>query len=252
MTIDKNPFREALDILDKHAEKSVFYNEVFKDKEKDSHVQFALNQFDTRAEQFQFLTKYCKLNEDGLYIHTLNKSIGDRNIQFAGKYFYNIIGYLHNDKGAAVVTQNGTEMYFNNGELHNQNGPAVIFKDPEKDFKVYIHYIKNTLDRENGPAKEVWQDGKLYKSSYYINGKLHREDGPAIEWSDGQYIYAVNGEKHKEDGPAVRIKNPLKEGKYIEEYWINGEQISSIEFKLKQMREKFFPKTQSENKLEGK
>ena len=246
----KDPLRRAMEILDKGIELGGFYNEIYKDKEKDIHLEFALLE-EEMASYYRGSfpnSTYYKLNENDLYEKELVRSTGSSVISFPGKYFYNRIGLLHNPNGPAVITNQGAEMYFNYGKLHNENGPAVVFKGLEKDIQVYIHYINNKIHKEDGPAKEVWQDGKLHKSSYYVDGKLHRENGPAIEWADGQYIYAVEGKKHKEDGPAVRLKVHGKENKFKEEYWIDGEQISYIAFKMKQMREKFNPSNESENK----
>jgi hypothetical protein len=249
-----DPLRRAVEILDKGIELGTFYNEIYKDKEKDRHLEFAL--FEKEMSRFYMghfpnSTSY-KLNQNGLYETELLRSTGNSVISFPGKYFYNPYGELHNPHGPAVITNQGAEMYFDYGKLHNENGPAVVFKGREKDFQVYIHYVNNKIHKEDGPAKEVWQDGKLYKSSYYVDGKLHRKDGPAIEWDDGQFIYALDGKKHKEDGPAVRLKVPGKENKFQEEYWVNGEQISYITFKMKQMREKFTSTNPSESKQQLK
>lgn len=249
---ETDPLRRASDILDKGIELGTFYNEIYKDKDKDRHLEFALFQKEMSSSNIGHCRKYYKLNQNYLYETELFRSIGSSVISFAGKYFYNQIGLLHNPNGPAVITNQGAEMYFDNGKLHNEKGPAVVFKGLEKDFQVYIHYIDNKIHKDNGPAKEVWQDGKLYKSSYYTNGKLNRTDGPAIEWADGQYIYAIDGKKHKEDGPAVRLKVPGKENKFYEEYWVNGEQISYIGFKMKQMREKFTSSNVSDNKQQLK
>lgn len=249
----KDPFKEALRILDKFIESGYYYNEIYQDKTKDPFLDLALSESSSDSRSYylkRFQHPDSKPNENGLYLIEYFRSIGDS--IYPGKYLYTNYGALHNHKGPAVVTNQGAEIYFQYGKVHREDGPAVSFKSLEKDFQVYIHYINNNKHREDGPAKEVWMDGKLYKSSYYVNNKLHRTDGPAIEWSDGQYVYAIDGKKHKEDGPAVRIKDPLKEGKFKEEYWINGEQISFIKFKIMKMRDKFTSSNSSENKQQLK
>ena len=58
---------------------------------------------------------------------------------------------------------------------------------------------------------------------WYKNGKLHRLDGPAVEYINGDKIWYKNDELHNIYGPAV-----LENG--IEEYWIEGKQLSEKEF----------------------
>jgi hypothetical protein len=244
----KDPLKEALKILDKGIELGYYYNEIYQDKPKDPFLNLALSESNSHNTSYlreRFQRSNSKPNENGLHLVEYTSSIGDS--IYPGKYLYTNYGVLHNFNGPAVITNQGAEIYFKYGEVHREDGPAVIFKSLEKDFQVYIHYINNKKHKEDGPAKEVWKDGKLYKSSYYVNNKLHRTDGPAIEWSDGQYIYAIDGKKHKEDGPAVRLKDPNKEGKFKEEYWINGEQISYLAFKIKQMRDKFNSSNEAKN-----
>jgi hypothetical protein len=53
------------------------------------------------------------------------------------------------------VSEDGTRVWYLNGELHRQDGPAI--KCP------------------NG-HREWW-----------LNGQLHRQDGPAIEYPDGYH-----------------------------------------------------------------
>ena len=83
-------------------------------------------------------------------------------------------------------------------------------------------YKNGKLHREEGPAIE-WADGP---KEWYKNGQRHREDGPAIEYCNGKEWW-VNGQYHREDGPAVEYINGHKE------YWINGEEMSAVEFLLK-------------------
>ncbi len=58
------------------------------------------------------------------------------------------------------IEQDGTKMWYLNGELHREDGPAIEY--------------------ENGT--KVW----------FLNGKYHREDGPVIEHPDGEKRWYLN------------------------------------------------------------
>jgi len=60
-----------------------------------------------------------------------------------------------------IVSPDGTQHWFLNGNLHREDGPAV-----------------------------VWADGTQY---WCLNGNLHREDDPAIVWADGTKSWYLNG-----------------------------------------------------------
>lgn len=46
-----------------------------------------------------------------------------------------------------------------------------------------LHYVNDSLHREDGPAYIIEKDnGKVIYSAYYMNDKRHREDGFAREW----------------------------------------------------------------------
>ena len=57
--------------------------------------------------------------------------------------------------------ENGTQLWYLNGELHREDGPAAI--------------------GTNGT--QIW----------YLYDKCHSEDGPAVIWSNGDQIWYVNG-----------------------------------------------------------
>lgn len=240
--------KKTLSIFDKHDELSIFRREIFKDKSDVPFLKMALFEENRAFDNVKFLSAYTSLKNESYFLE--RKEAIENSDLYAGKYYYNKFGYLHNINGPAITTNNGTNIYLVNGKIHREDGPAIMFKDPEKDLQVHIYYRNNILHREYGPAKVVHQDGQLYKSSYYINGKLHRENSPAIEWTDGQYMYYVDGKRHCEDGPAVRLKTPGKPGKFTEEYWINDEKISYLTFKIHKIREKIFShNTNEKNKL---
>jgi hypothetical protein len=77
------------------------------------------------------------------------------------------------------------------------NNPLNIYISNEKEYKNYkfwniIHYNeKNEWDREDGPALERSNGGKLW----YKNNKRHREDGPAVEYPDEYKEYWYNDQR---------------------------------------------------------
>jgi hypothetical protein len=86
----------------------------------------------------------------------------------------------------------GTRQYYNKaGQLHRVGGPAIEY---------------------NGGHKEWWQ-----------NGLRHRENGPAIERTTGAKYWYQNGQYHRTDGPAIILPD-------VQEWWINGEELSEAEF----------------------
>ena len=82
-------------------------------------------------------------------------------------YRYNKKEEYHNTKGPAVLDEDGTVWYYQNGKCHRTDGPAIIRSD-----------------------------GTVY---YSQNDKLHRTDGPAIIWDNGMVEYWVNGKKLSEE-----------------------------------------------------
>jgi hypothetical protein len=68
-------------------------------------------------------------------------------------------GHFHREDGPAIVWDDGTKQWFNNGVLHRLNGPAV-----------------------------TWHMGE----EWIVNGKRNRTDGPAIDWDDGTKEWWVN------------------------------------------------------------
>ena len=70
------------------------------------------------------------------------------------------------------VDQNGSKVWYLNGNLHRTDGPAMVYADGTK--------------------------------SWYINGVKHRTDGPAFESVYGTKEWWVNGNRHRLNGPAVK------------------------------------------------
>ena len=70
------------------------------------------------------------------------------------------------------------------GLHHRENGPAIITYDGTK-----MWYINGKLHREDGPAYENYNS----YNAWWINGERHREDGPAIELSNGTERWYING-----------------------------------------------------------
>ena len=59
------------------------------------------------------------------------------------------------------IEQDGTKMWYLNGELHREDGPAVEYPDGTK--------------------------------HWFLNGEYHCEDGPAVESADGEKRWYLNG-----------------------------------------------------------
>ena len=67
--------------------------------------------------------------------------------------YRNAAGQLHREEGPAIVYNDGTEKWYQNGKLHREDGPAVTYKNGTK----------------------IW----------FKHGKRHRTDGPAAEYYNG-------------------------------------------------------------------
>jgi hypothetical protein len=73
--------------------------------------------------------------------------------RFGDRIWYNDMGQIHREDGAAVEYINGSREWYINGKLHREDGPAI-------------------------------QDISL-GTMWFINGLKHREDGPAVENMNG-------------------------------------------------------------------
>ena len=98
--------------------------------------------------------------------------------------------------------------------LHREDGPAVITWDGSK-----MWYINNKLHRIDGPAIE-WKSGT---KEWLVNEKRHRVDGPAIELNNGMVSWFLNDIwfKTKEDWFEA-LTEEQKEKALYSEYFIRG------------------------------
>ena len=74
--------------------------------------------------------------------------------------YRNAAGQLHREEGPAIVYNDGTEKWYQNGKLHREDGPAVTYKNGTK----------------------IW----------FKHGKRHRTDGPAAEYHNGGTIWFLD------------------------------------------------------------
>lgn len=182
-------------------------------------------------------------------------------------------GNLHRKGAPAVVHPNGIEEWRRDGKLHREDGPALIVPadiyervdyeyEPIKavtvaalegtsseDLQLYgpgwAWFENGELHRSDGPAVEDTRR-RVYgkRTAYYFRGALHREEGPALEIlddedeGDSRHWYR-HGQPHREDGPA-RIWGPIDPatGEFVgrielEEYWVDGEELSEDEWKAR-------------------
>ena len=85
--------------------------------------------------------------------------------------------------------------YNDNGKLHRENGPAVVRENGSR-----VWYFNGEQYRVNGPGDKQW----------YLNGKLHRENGPAVEYSDGYKAWYINGTNYNEKKYELEIERIRK------------------------------------------
>ena len=62
-----------------------------------------------------------------------------------------------------VVTNDGAQYWYLNGQLHREDGPAIIYADGDQ--------------------------------RWYLNDQLHREDGPAVIKANGSQRWYLNDEE---------------------------------------------------------
>ena len=60
--------------------------------------------------------------------------------------YFNNANQLHREDGPAIISPNGTKLWYQNGSLHRTDGPAIIWCDG---------------------AKEWWIDGEEYTQQEY-------------------------------------------------------------------------------------
>lgn len=97
-----------------------------------------------------------------------------------------------------------------------------IHKEDNENYIQY-HYMPEGLEhRLGGPSyinynKSANPDCRI--KQYCIFGKCHRKDGPAIVFADHRRQYLQMGIRHRINGPAYI-------GKYGDQFWIAGKQLS--------------------------
>lgn len=143
------------------------------------------------------------------------------------------------------INDEGTKIWYLNGQIHRESGPAKEFYNGEKHWMV-----RSILHRTNGPAIEkpngafTWyKEGKIHREDgpavsdsagvkYMINNLIHREDGPAVELNNGEKMWYKSGVLHREDGPAHITGDGNK-------FWyLNNKRLDEQTFKIK-MSERF-------------
>lgn len=119
--------------------------------------------------------------------------------------FYDDKQRYHHDSGPAIIYDNGNLEYWVHGKRHRLDGPAIYIYKNSVNF-YYAYYRNDLLDREDGPALIHLWNGYLQEKSFK-QGVLHCETGPAVYYKDAD--------------PKIFP---------IEEYFLNGEQISKEAF----------------------
>lgn len=80
---------------------------------------------------------------------------------------------------------NRIEYYNDEDLLHREDGPARIWDDGSK-----VWFINGQKHRVDGPAIE-WSDGE---EAWFQHNVLHRVDGPARSWANGDKEYWINNQ----------------------------------------------------------
>lgn len=200
----------------------------------------------------QFFSHSSELHNKKILIIFKLISFGEPDIFLV---FWNFSRFVLFDNSECKVKINSFEEFVSwsnkNGDFHREDGPAEIMYaggNPEKKMEQWFY--NGLKHRKDGPAT-IYYDG--YKE-WWINDKLHNENGPAVIYPDGEEEYWENGKSipggntkdgyglermivkddltkyyfkdrlHREDGPAV-IFFDKEEGKWIKEWWINGNKL---------------------------
>jgi len=115
-------------------------------------------------------------------------------------------GNLHREDGPAIERADGTKCWCLNDRLHRADGPAIERADGSTEW-----YLKGIWMGDGyKPDPELWErltsteanggpllNGcfiDLYETKYwYKDGERHREDGPAVEWPNGSKSWCFHG-----------------------------------------------------------
>lgn len=122
-------------------------------------------------------------------------------------------GKRHRDGGPAVIDPDGVEMWFTDGELHRDGGPAVVRRGGGEEW--WVHGVRH---RDGGPAVVTTAGTR----QWWRHGELHREGGPAVVHADGASAYFRHGVRHRDDGPAVVRGEDV-------EWWLDGAMVDPFE-----------------------
>ena len=150
------------------------------------------------------------------------------------QFWYNRNRQLHRDDDLpAVIGEDGTQMWYQNGERHRNNDlPAIIRPNGSQEW-----YRNGKLHRDNDLPAEIeedgtqkwYQNGELHRDNdlpaviredgteeWWQNGKRNRDNGPAMIWVNGREAWWKNGKRHRDNGPAIIREDGSQE------WWQNG------------------------------
>lgn len=146
------------------------------------------------------------------------------------KWYKNGLLHRDNDQPATVYSEDTMDWY-QNGERHRDNGPASITRD-----KTQYYFQHGQLHRVDGPSV-IYENGD---TTWHQNDQLHRLDGPAIDHENSKE-YWVNGKLNRTDGPAIEQTQP--DGSIKIQYFIEGQELTEAEFKLRTHKPSLLEKT---------
>lgn len=134
--------------------------------------------------------------------------------------FRDLDGKLHNDKGPAFISADGTKGWYQHGLLHRTDGPAIERADGKKWWFVEGKGVSQEEYEEMSFAEYL----NTYSTHIDWQGQYHRIDGPA--WGDftGSEMWAIHGEHHRVGGPAITSMSSDQDGNfgYTYEWWQRG------------------------------
>ena len=132
------------------------------------------------------------------------------------QYVYKICMHYqpHNYDGPAVISANGDQKWYKEGNLHRDGDlPAIIFSNGTQCW-----YKEGNRHREGDQPAEICANGEQW---WYKEGKVHREgDQPAIIYAYGTQYWYKEGNLHRDGDQPARI---YADGR--QEWWIEGMRI---------------------------
>lgn len=113
---------------------------------------------------------------------------------------------LHRIGGPAVIFNDGSHVWYQEGVLHNDDGPAVCSYTPKN-------------DDESGLLR--WRmPHPMATFMWYMHGQCHRIDGP------GYVIAYILDEYDNHDG---KWKHLIMSANFMEEWWFNDKKVEPFE-----------------------